>query len=101
MRDHLRNERLDGFFTGHAPDGTPLRDGNHRHLAFAFDADRRRLLVIAPHAMEHRPLTGRERGPGLPSRLWSRGSAAAGTHCQRIRLLFSARLLGMDARQMG
>jgi CRISPR-associated protein Csb2 len=63
VRDHLRNERLDGFFTGHAPDGTPLRDGNHRHLAFAFDADRRRLLVIAPHAMEHRPLTGRERGP--------------------------------------
>jgi len=54
VRDHTGSERLDAFFTGHAPDGAPLRDGNHRHLAFAFDPDRRRLLVIAPHALEGR-----------------------------------------------
>ena len=60
VRDHAGSERLDAFFTGHAPDGAPLRDGNHRHLAFAFDPARRRLLVIAPHALEDRSMAHRE-----------------------------------------
>lgn len=60
VRDHTGSERLDAFFTGHAPDGAPLRDGDHRHLAFAFDPYRRRLLVIAPHALEDRPMGRRE-----------------------------------------
>ena len=63
VRDHTGSERLDAFFTGHAPDGAPLRDGSHRHLAFAFDPDRRRLLVIAPHALEARPVARWEREP--------------------------------------
>jgi CRISPR-associated protein Csb2 len=54
VRDHTGTARLDPFFSGHHPDGEPLRDGHHRHLAFAFDAPRRRLLVIAPHALEAR-----------------------------------------------
>lgn len=54
VRDHSGSDRLHPFFTGHAADGAPLRDGNHRHLAFAVDPGRRRLLVIAPHALEGR-----------------------------------------------
>jgi CRISPR-associated protein Csb2 len=61
VRDCTGSDRLDAFFTGHAADGAPLRDGNHRHLAFAFDPERRRLLVIAPHAFEGRPVGLRER----------------------------------------
>ena len=54
IREHTGSDRLHAFFTGHHPDGEPLRGGTHRHLAFAFDAARRRLLVIAPHALEGR-----------------------------------------------
>ncbi len=61
VRDHTGSERLDAFFTGHAPDGAPLRDGNHRHLAFAFDPHGRRLLVVAPHALEGRAPASWER----------------------------------------
>ena len=51
----LGGAQLPGFFSGHAVDGTPLREGDHRHLAFAFDPRGRRLLVIAPHRLEGRP----------------------------------------------
>lgn len=54
VRDHTGSEDLDAFFTGHRADGAPLREGRHRHLAFACDAARRRLLVIAPHALDGR-----------------------------------------------
>lgn len=60
VRDCTGSDRLDAFFTGHAPDGAPLRDGNHRHLAF--DPHRRR-LVIAPHGLEGRPVARWEREP--------------------------------------
>ena len=45
---------LPAFFTGHAPDGGPLRTGRHDHLFFlAEDANGEgridRLAVIAPH----------------------------------------------------
>ena len=45
---------LPSFFTGHDADGCAARPGGHRHLAFAFDAPRRRLLVLTPHILEHR-----------------------------------------------
>src|SRR5690606_884704 len=52
---------LPGFFTGHEPDGRALRRGNHQHLAFAADSARNRLFVIAPHVLEGREPTRRER----------------------------------------
>jgi CRISPR-associated protein Csb2 len=61
IRDHTGSDLLDDYFTGHACDGAPLRDGKHRHLAFAVDPDRQRLLVIAPHALENRPVDHQER----------------------------------------
>ena len=57
---------LPAFFTGHAADGTPSRPGRHEHLAFAFDAPRRRLLIIAPHILERRQATKNEREKYLP-----------------------------------
>jgi len=47
-------EKLPVFFTGHEPDGTTARRGRHSHLAFVPDLARERLLVIAPHVIEHR-----------------------------------------------
>ena len=52
---------LPEFFTGHAADGAPSRSGQHEHLAFAFDAPRRRLLIITPHILERREAFGKER----------------------------------------
>lgn len=52
---------LPGFFSGHAPDGGPLRGGDHRHLAFAFDPEGLRLMLIAPHRLEARAPTAEER----------------------------------------
>lgn len=42
------------FFCGHEIDGSAARRGGHTHLAFVPDLARQRLLVIAPHLMEHR-----------------------------------------------
>jgi CRISPR-associated protein Csb2 len=42
------------FFTGHEPNGAPARNETHRHLAFVADLPRKRLLIIAPHALERR-----------------------------------------------
>lgn len=44
------------YFTGHEPDGAPTKSGSHAHLAFAYDQAQRRLLIIAPHLLERRPL---------------------------------------------
>ena len=52
---------LPAFFTGHAADGTPSRSGRHEHLAFAFDAPRKRLLIVAPHILERRGALPSER----------------------------------------
>lgn len=49
------------FFTGHQPDGEPLRSGAHRHLAFVADLARERLLVIPPHQLGRRNPTAPER----------------------------------------
>ena len=52
---------LPAFFTGHAPDGAPWSSGRHEHLAFVFDAPRKRLLIVAPHILEHREASRGER----------------------------------------
>lgn len=49
------------FFTGHATDGAPLRAGDHRHLAFVFDAIEQRLLITPPHVLEQRASYAHER----------------------------------------
>lgn len=55
VQDRLGRQPLPSFFSGHGEDGAPLRDGTHRHLAFAVDLARALLLVIAPHRLEGRP----------------------------------------------
>jgi CRISPR-associated protein Csb2 len=58
---------LPAFFTGHAADGAPSRSGRHEHLAFAFDAPRQRLLIIAPHILDRRGAFEAERKQYLPA----------------------------------
>lgn len=55
-------KRLPVFFTGHEADGSTARRGGHAHLAFVPDLARQRLLVIAPHVIEHRELSKDEHG---------------------------------------
>ena len=47
-------DALPMFFCGHEIDGSAARRGGHTHLALVPDLARQRLLVIAPHLMEHR-----------------------------------------------
>src|SRR5579885_526272 len=54
-------QTLPSFFSGHAADGSPLRNGNHQHLAFVADLTNHRLLIVAPHRFEHRAPTSEER----------------------------------------
>lgn len=56
-----KGQPLPAFFTGHAQDGGPLRDGSHRHLAFIADLDRKRLLILAPHLLDQRKADRSER----------------------------------------
>lgn len=63
VQDHLGpRTALPTFFTGHEANGSPARRGGRAHLAFAFDAARQRLLVIAPHLLEGRAPNQEERG---------------------------------------
>ncbi len=55
-------KKLPVFFTGHEDDGSTVRHGGHAHLAFVPDFTRQRLLVIAPHLIEHREPFKDERG---------------------------------------
>jgi CRISPR-associated protein Csb2 len=66
VQQKIRPETLPAFFTGHATDGTPLRSGGHEHLAFVFDAPRRRLLIVAPHILGRRDVSRLERERHLP-----------------------------------
>jgi CRISPR-associated protein Csb2 len=68
-----RRQKLPIFFTGHEGDGKPARSGSHAHLAFVPDLPRRRLLVIAPHIVEHR-----EPRKGEPEHLATLAQALAG-----------------------
>ena len=54
-------QTLPSFFSGHAADGSPLRNGSHQHLAFVVDLMNQRLLIVAPHRVEHRLPTVEER----------------------------------------
>lgn len=54
--------KLDPFFTGHQFDGAPLKGETKRHLAFAIDFERSRLLIVPPHLLEGRRPTPQERG---------------------------------------
>ncbi|MGN6106865.1 MAG: type I-G CRISPR-associated protein Csb2 [Kofleriaceae bacterium] len=52
--------RLVPFFSGHAEDGAPIRRVRSSHLAFTFEPESRRLLIIAPHVAERRMATTQE-----------------------------------------
>lgn len=54
-------KRLPAFFSGHAADGSPAHSDESPHLAFVHDPPRRRVLVVAPHAIEGRRPIGNER----------------------------------------
>ncbi|MFT4045594.1 MAG: type I-U CRISPR-associated protein Csb2 [Solimonas sp.] len=54
-------KELPMFFSGHEADGSAARRGGHGHLAFVPDLARSRLLVIAPHVVEHRESSKDER----------------------------------------
>ncbi|MCB2262737.1 MAG: type I-U CRISPR-associated protein Cas5/Cas6 [Candidatus Thiosymbion ectosymbiont of Robbea hypermnestra] len=56
-----KREPLPEFFTGHEVTGEPLRRGDHRHLAFIADLPRNRLLIVAPHRLQNRQATSKER----------------------------------------
>lgn len=58
--DAHNDKTLPPFFSGHAPDGTPAQSAEHPHLAFVFDPDGQRLLVIAPHVIDRRAPTREE-----------------------------------------
>jgi CRISPR-associated protein Csb2 len=50
------------YLTGHEAGGASARSGGtHRHIAFAYDQARRQLLILAPHALEHRSPWSSER----------------------------------------
>lgn len=55
------NAPLPLFFTGHERNGDPARGKGHQHLAFITDLARARLLIVAPHVMEHRQPTRDEK----------------------------------------
>ena len=52
---------LGGFFTGHEPNGEPIRTEHANHLAFQWDPPRQRLLVVAPHWLDRREPSRKER----------------------------------------
>jgi CRISPR-associated protein Csb2 len=47
------DDRLPGFFTGHA-DGTPSREGRSTHVAVHSDRARGLMIVVAPHQLDRR-----------------------------------------------
>jgi CRISPR-associated protein Csb2 len=58
-----RDKALSSFFSGHEDDGAPMRRGHHAHLFYAVDLlnPQARLLIIAPHTVEHREASNWER----------------------------------------
>jgi CRISPR-associated protein Csb2 len=56
----LGDRPLPAFFSGHEPGGGPARAETSSHLAFLCDLPRRRLLVVAPHALDRRDSTPEE-----------------------------------------
>lgn len=50
------DSNLPAFFSGHEDNGSPARTEKHPHLAFAFDAERQRLIIIAPSMFQNEPI---------------------------------------------
>jgi CRISPR-associated protein Csb2 len=61
VQRRLGRESLPPFLSGHDPDGAPLRTKDSAHVAFHWDPYHRRLLLIAPHLLDHRAPTKEER----------------------------------------
>ena len=61
VQSTLGESQLPLFFTGHEQDGAPARGNAHRHLVFIADLVRDRLMIVAPHVLEHRQPTHDER----------------------------------------
>jgi CRISPR-associated protein Csb2 len=58
VRDYLGESKpLPPFFSGHEPNGAPAQSS---HLAFIFDDSTSRLLIVAPHLLDHRQPTAQE-----------------------------------------
>lgn len=57
----LGRTALPAYFSGHGPGGTPARSQEEGHLSYLCDLPRRRLLVVAPHVLEHRDATQSEK----------------------------------------
>lgn len=53
-QEELGNRPLGRFFSGHENDGTPARSQESSHIAIQWDPARGRLLVFAPHVLDHR-----------------------------------------------
>ena len=53
---------LGRFFSGHEGNGDPARSEQSNHIAVQWDPTRQRLLVIAPHVLDHRRPEDKERG---------------------------------------
>jgi CRISPR-associated protein Csb2 len=51
---------LPPFVSGHQHDGSPAQSPEQPHLTFAFDPRAKRLLVVAPHLIDHRRPTPSE-----------------------------------------
>ncbi len=50
----LGSRTLSRFFSGHEPNGDPARSEQSSHVSVQWDSTRQRLLVIAPHVLDHR-----------------------------------------------
>lgn len=50
----LGSRPLSPFFSGHDENGSALRTERSGHLGFQYDPTHQRLLVLAPHVMDHR-----------------------------------------------
>ena len=55
-----RGATLPEYVSGHRPDGGPVRDGTHRHVAVVADLPRNRLLYVAPSKLQRRGVNWRE-----------------------------------------
>jgi CRISPR-associated protein Csb2 len=53
--------RLPPFFSGHEHDGSPAEAERSPHLAFGFDPEQARLLIVAPHVLDRRDPAPEER----------------------------------------
>ena len=60
LQRHIgRNQNLPAYASGHEEDGTPVRDGLHRHIAVVADLPRRHILYIAPTRIQRHGLAWR------------------------------------------